>query len=104
MDDADEENLPLEAPPEQPLLKGDALRKRMDAVIGDAALWNRLEIRLGDLLEEIADLDERSILSLSLGATDVKNTAATAKAMTGAELAAVDKFMKTVPGQCKGAM
>lgn len=51
-----------------------------------------------------ADLDERSILYLSLGATDVKNTAATAKAMTGAELAAVDKFMKTVPGQCKGAM
>ncbi|WP_421762052.1 hypothetical protein [Devosia sp.] len=50
-----------------------------------------------------ADLDERSILYLSLGATDVKNTAATAKAMTGAELAAVDKFMKTAPGLCKGA-
>ncbi len=50
-----------------------------------------------------ADLDERSILYLSLGATDVKNTAATAKAMTGAELAAVDTFMRTAPGLCKGA-
>ena len=51
-----------------------------------------------------ADLDERSILYLSLGATDVKNTAATAKAMTPAEMAAVDKFMSTAPKQCKGAM
>ncbi|WP_035610387.1 hypothetical protein [Haloferula sp. BvORR071] len=58
MEADDDEDLPLEAPPAQPLLKGDELQKRMDTVIGDAALWNRLEIRLGDLLEEIADLDE----------------------------------------------
>ena len=51
-----------------------------------------------------AELDERSITYLSLGATDVKNTAATAKAMTSAEMAAVDKFMRTAPKQCKGAM
>ena len=46
------------------------------------------------------DLDERGILYLSLGATDVKHTAATAKAMTPAEMAAVDKFMKTAPKSC----
>lgn len=51
-----------------------------------------------------AQLDERSISYLSLGATDVKNTAATAKAMTVAEMAAVDTFMQTAPRQCKGAM
>lgn len=51
-----------------------------------------------------AQLDERSISYLSLGATDVKNTAATAKAMTSSEMAAVDKFMRTAPKQCKGAM
>lgn len=56
--DEDNEDTPLEAPPAQPLLKGEVLRKRMDAVIGDTALWNRLEIRLGDILEELADLDE----------------------------------------------
>lgn len=50
-----------------------------------------------------ADLTERGILYLSLGATDVRNTAATAKAMTPAEMASVDKFMKTAPGLCKGA-
>ena len=50
-----------------------------------------------------ADLTERGILYLSLGATDVRNTAATAKAMTPAELTAVDTFMKTAPGLCKGA-
>lgn len=50
-----------------------------------------------------ADLTERGMLYLSLGATDVRNTAATAKAMTPAELAAVDNFMKTAPGLCKGA-
>jgi hypothetical protein len=50
-----------------------------------------------------ADLTERGILYLSLGATDVRNTAATAKAMTPAEMAAVDTFMKSAPGLCKGA-
>lgn len=56
--DDDSADTPLDAPPAQPLLKGDTLRKRIDAVIGDSALWNRLEIRLGDLLEELADLDD----------------------------------------------
>lgn len=46
------------------------------------------------------DLDERGIVYLSLGATDVKHTAATAKAMTPSEMAAVDKFMKTAPKSC----
>lgn len=46
------------------------------------------------------DLDERGIIYLSLGATDVKHTAATAKAMTPAEMAAVDRFMKTAPKSC----
>lgn len=49
-----------------------------------------------------ADLTERGMLYLSLGATDVRNTAATAKAMTPAEMAAVDTFMKSAPGLCKG--
>jgi hypothetical protein len=56
--DEEQDDAPLDPPPSQPLLKGDLLQKRMDAVIGDPALWNRLEIRLGDLLEELADLDE----------------------------------------------
>jgi len=46
------------------------------------------------------DLTERGIRYLSLGATDATNTAATAKAMTEAEMAAVDKFMKTAPSSC----
>jgi hypothetical protein len=46
------------------------------------------------------DLTERGIIYLSLGATDVTNTAATAKAMTDADMAAVDKFMKTAPSSC----
>jgi hypothetical protein len=48
----------LDPPPPQALLKGELLQKRMDAVIADQALWSRLEIRLGDLHEELADLDE----------------------------------------------
>jgi hypothetical protein len=54
----DNEDTPLEAPPTQPLLKGEELQKRIEMVIQDTALWNRLEIRLGDVLEEIADLDD----------------------------------------------
>ncbi len=55
-----------------------------------------------DCMADIAekDLDERGILYLSLGATDVRNAAATGKAMTPAEMAAVDKFMKTAPKSC----
>lgn len=50
-----------------------------------------------------AELSERGMLYLSLGATDVRNTAATAKAMTPAEMAAVDTFMKTAPKSCAAA-
>ena len=57
-DESDTDDTPLDPPPSQPLLKGELLQKRMDAVIGDPVLWNRLEIRLGDLLEELADLDD----------------------------------------------
>ena len=56
--DDESDEISLDPPPSQPLLKGDELQKRIDAVIGDPALWNRLEIRLGDLLEELADLDD----------------------------------------------
>ena len=56
--DDDIDDTPLDPPPSQPLLKGDELQKRLDAVIQDTALWNRLEIRLGDLLEELADQDD----------------------------------------------
>ncbi len=58
--DADDENeeIPLVPPPSQPVLEGDLLKKRIDAVVGSPALWNRLEIRLGDLLEEMADFDD----------------------------------------------
>lgn len=54
----DSEEIRLDPPPPQPVLEGESLKKRIDAVVGNAALWNRLEIRLGDLLEELGDLDD----------------------------------------------
>ena len=56
--DDDNDEIPLDPPPAQPVLEGDALKARIDAVVGSPALWNRLEIRLGDLLEEMADFDD----------------------------------------------
>lgn len=58
-DDEDTEEIELTPPPAQPVLEGDLLKSRIDAVVGSPALWNRLEIRLGDLLEEMADLDDK---------------------------------------------
>ena len=56
--DDDNDEIPLDPPPAQPVLEGELLKKRIDAVVATPALWNRLEIRLGDLLEELGDLDD----------------------------------------------
>lgn len=48
-------------------------------------------------------LDDLSIAYLSLDPLDVRNSAAMSKKMSGAELAAIDNFMKNAPHSCKGA-
>ena len=56
--DDDNDEITLDPPPAQPILEDDLLKTRIDAVVASPALWNRLEIRLGDLLEEMADFDD----------------------------------------------
>lgn len=51
--------LPLDPPPRQPLLEGAALEARFDRVIGDETLWNRLDIRLADILDAFNDLSDK---------------------------------------------
>lgn len=56
-------------------------------------------------MADIADkkLDDTAIAYLSLDANDVVHSAAMSKSMTSAEIASIDNFMKTAPGQCKDA-
>jgi hypothetical protein len=56
-------------------------------------------------MADLADkkLDALSIAYLSLDPLDVRNSAAMAKKMTGAERNAIDKYMSTAPKQCKSA-
>lgn len=58
-DEDDDEDLPLDPPPPQELLEGEELGSRLDRVIGDEALWNRLEIRLADILDAFNDLPDK---------------------------------------------
>jgi hypothetical protein len=56
-------------------------------------------------MADIADkkLDDTAIEYLSLAATDVVHSAALSKSMTPKEVASIDMFMRTAPGQCKNA-
>lgn len=55
----EEAPIPLDPPPRQPLLAGPAMQARFEHVIRDEALWNRLDIRLADLLEAFNDLSDK---------------------------------------------
>lgn len=55
----EEAPIPLDPPPRQPLLEGAELEARFDRVIGDEALWNRLDIRLADILDAFNDLSDK---------------------------------------------
>jgi hypothetical protein len=46
-------------------------------------------------------LSDDAILYLSISATDVVRSAALAKSMSQAEVASIDRFMQTVPKQCR---
>jgi hypothetical protein len=50
-----------------------------------------------------ADLDDKEIAYLSIAGYNGPEAAAAAKAMSGAEIANVDKFMHTAVPQCEGA-
>jgi hypothetical protein len=56
---------------------------------------------MADIAEQ--NLDDTAIAYLSLDANDVVHSAAMSKTMTAAEIASIDNFMKTAPGQCKDA-
>jgi hypothetical protein len=58
-EDFDDMDIPLDPPPKQDLLEGGELESRLDRVIGDEALWNRLEIRLADVLDAFNDLPDK---------------------------------------------
>ncbi len=54
-----DDEIPLDPPPPQNLLDGKELESRLDRVIAEEALWNRLEIRLADILDAINDLSDK---------------------------------------------
>lgn len=54
-----DDDIPLDPPPPQDLLEGESLENRLDRVISDEALWNRLEIRLADILDAFNDLPDK---------------------------------------------
>lgn len=54
-----DDEIPLDPPPPQDLLDGEELESRLDRVIADEALWNRLEIRLADILDAFNDLSDK---------------------------------------------
>lgn len=58
-DDFDDDEIPLDPPPPQEMLDGDELSDRLQAATGDEALWNRLEIRLADVLDAFNDLSDK---------------------------------------------
>lgn len=51
--------VPLDPPPPQEMLDGDELEQRLQATVGDEVLWNRLEIRLADVLDAFNDLSDK---------------------------------------------
>lgn len=53
------DDIPLDPPPPQELLDGSLLGDRLDAATDDETLWNRLEIRLADVLDAFNDLSDK---------------------------------------------
>ncbi|MCW1887465.1 hypothetical protein OKA04_22205 [Luteolibacter flavescens] len=54
-----DDEIPLDPPPSQEMLEGEELNRRLQAATGDEALWNRLEVRLADILDAFNDLSEK---------------------------------------------
>jgi hypothetical protein len=54
-----DDQIPLDPPPSQAMLDGQELDDRLQAATGDEALWNRLEIRLADVLDAFNDLPDK---------------------------------------------
>ncbi len=54
-----DDDIPLDPPPPQELLDGEELESRLDRVVADEALWNRLDIRLADILDAFNDLSDK---------------------------------------------
>jgi hypothetical protein len=54
-----DDEIPLDPPPPQVLLEGEELEKRLDRTSDDEAFWNRLEIRLADILDAFNDLSDK---------------------------------------------
>jgi hypothetical protein len=58
-EDEFDDEIPLDPPPPQLLLDGELLESRLDRTIADEAFWNRLEIRLADILDAFNDLSDK---------------------------------------------
>ncbi|TAE78119.1 MAG: hypothetical protein EAZ65_03080 [Verrucomicrobia bacterium] len=58
-DETEDDAIPLDPPPPQALLDGEELSRRIELVTSDEALWNRLDIRLADVLDAFNDLSEK---------------------------------------------
>jgi hypothetical protein len=71
-------DIPLDPPPLQEMLDGEELNDRLQAATGDEALWNRLEIRLADVLDAFNDLPDK------LNANELEALQSTALAALGA--------------------
>ena len=54
-----DDQIPLDPLPPQEMLDGGELEDRLQAATGDEALWNRLEIRLADVLDAFNDLPDK---------------------------------------------
>ena len=71
-------DIPLDPPSPQEMLDGEELNDRLQAATGDEALWNRLEIRLADVLDAFNDLPDK------LNAHELETLQSTALAALGA--------------------
>ena len=58
VDSPEDDDFDLIPPPLQPQLEEDEIKARMDRITKDEAHWNRLEIRLADILDALNDLPE----------------------------------------------
>lgn len=56
--DDDDERIPLDPPSPQRMLEGEILMSRVERVLGDESLWNRVEIRISDVLDAFNDLSD----------------------------------------------
>ncbi|MEK7952947.1 hypothetical protein [Luteolibacter soli] len=78
-DEADfDDAIPLDPLPPQEMLDSPELDDRLQAATGDEALWNRLEIRLADVLDAFNDLPDK------LNANELETLQSTVLAALGA--------------------